>query len=182
MLWHIELKFCIWLCFTVLQIKFECLQFASNFVGVMPFWNLEYWKYTVFRPFLLYPLTYLSWKFAYYFVFLYYRSSFSVFNLCLFWSYCLFSNLEYCNFEFQIEKYQSRVGWINKSQPRRQPRLGCWSIPPETDIFLSGTQNLRLIIFLAPTSICLRLKKPPDLFRNQLTSQITLLQRHKPEM
>ena len=24
-LWHIELKFCIWLCFTVLQIKFECL-------------------------------------------------------------------------------------------------------------------------------------------------------------
>ena len=24
MLWHIELKFCIWLCFTVLQIKFEC--------------------------------------------------------------------------------------------------------------------------------------------------------------
>ena len=27
--------------------------------------------------------------------------------------------------EFQIEKYQSRVGWINKSQPRCQPRLGC---------------------------------------------------------
>ena len=24
MLWDIELKFCIWLCFTVLQIKFEC--------------------------------------------------------------------------------------------------------------------------------------------------------------
>ena len=36
MLWHIELKFCIWLCFTVLQIKFECRQFLSIFVGVMP--------------------------------------------------------------------------------------------------------------------------------------------------
>ena len=36
MLWHIELKLCIWLCFTVLQIKYECRQFASIFVGVMP--------------------------------------------------------------------------------------------------------------------------------------------------
>ena len=58
MLWHIELKFCIWLCYTVLQIKFECRQFASMFVGVSPFWNLEYWKYTVFRNFLLHALTY----------------------------------------------------------------------------------------------------------------------------
>ena len=29
MLWHIELKFCIWLCVTVLHIKFKCRQFAS---------------------------------------------------------------------------------------------------------------------------------------------------------
>ena len=36
MLWHIELKFYIWLCLTLLQIKFECRQFASIFVGVMP--------------------------------------------------------------------------------------------------------------------------------------------------
>ena len=38
MLWDtcIELKFCIWLCFTVLQINFECRQFASIFVGVLP--------------------------------------------------------------------------------------------------------------------------------------------------
>ena len=36
MLWYIELKFSIWLCFTVLQIKFECRQFALIFVGVMP--------------------------------------------------------------------------------------------------------------------------------------------------
>ena len=55
-----------------------------------PFWNLEYWKYTVFRTFLLHPLTVLSWKFAYYFVFLYYRSSLSVVNLRLFWSYASF--------------------------------------------------------------------------------------------
>ena len=63
-------------------------------------------------------------------------------------------------------------------------KVGMLIHPTETDIFLSGTQNWRLIIFLAPrsTSICLRLKKPSDLFRNQLTSQITPLQRYKPEM
>ena len=58
MLWHIELKFCIWLCFTVLQIKFECRQFPSILVGVMPLLEREYWKYTVFRTFLLHVLTY----------------------------------------------------------------------------------------------------------------------------
>ena len=54
------------------------------------FVNLEYWKYTVFRTFLLHPLTYWAEKFAYYFVFLYYRSSLSVVNLRLFWSYASF--------------------------------------------------------------------------------------------
>ena len=54
--------------------------------------------------------------------------------------------------------------------------VGILIYPTETDIFLSGTQNWRLIIFLVTTSICLRLKKPPDLFRKQLTSQITPLQ------
>ena len=41
MLWYIKLKFCIWLSFTVLQIKFQCCQFPSIFVGVMPLlqWN-----------------------------------------------------------------------------------------------------------------------------------------------
>ena len=34
---HIELKFCIWLRFTVLQIKYECCQFPSIFVVIMPF-------------------------------------------------------------------------------------------------------------------------------------------------
>ena len=36
MLWHIALKVCIWLCSTILQIKFECHQFPSIFVGVIP--------------------------------------------------------------------------------------------------------------------------------------------------
>ena len=40
MLWHIELKFCIWLYYTVLQIKFECRQFVSMFVGVAPLLEL----------------------------------------------------------------------------------------------------------------------------------------------
>ena len=41
MLWHIELKFCTWLCFNVLQIKFECRHFASIFEGVMPLCELR---------------------------------------------------------------------------------------------------------------------------------------------
>ena len=40
-LWHIELKFCIWFCLTVLQIKLECRQFALIFVGVMPLLELR---------------------------------------------------------------------------------------------------------------------------------------------
>ena len=55
MLWHIEFKFCIWLCFPVLQIKFECRQFLCE---LCPFWNSEYWKYTVFRTFFWHALTY----------------------------------------------------------------------------------------------------------------------------
>ena len=41
MLWHIELKFCTWLCFNVLQIKFECLHSPSIFDGVMPLCELR---------------------------------------------------------------------------------------------------------------------------------------------
>ena len=58
MLWHIELKFCIWLCSTILQIKFDCRQFASIFVGVMPLLERKMMKYTVFRTFLVHALTY----------------------------------------------------------------------------------------------------------------------------
>ena len=56
MLWHFELKFCIWLCFTVLQIKFECRQFPSIFVGVMPLLELRILEIHSFLHFS--PLTY----------------------------------------------------------------------------------------------------------------------------
>ena len=39
--WHIELKFCIYLSYNELQIKYECHQFSKNFVGVMPFSELR---------------------------------------------------------------------------------------------------------------------------------------------
>ena len=71
-LWHIELKFCIWLCFTVLQIKFQCCQFPSIFVGVMPLLERRILEIQSFP--------HLSWNFAFDFVLLYYRSSFSVVN------------------------------------------------------------------------------------------------------
>ena len=96
MLWDIELKFCIWLCFTVLQIKFECCQFASIFVGVYPFWNLNLLKIHSFPHFSLTCFNILSWNFAYDFVLLYYRSSSSVVNLRQFlWELCPFWNLNY---------------------------------------------------------------------------------------
>ena len=41
MLRHIELKFCTWLYFNVLQIKFECHHFASTLEGVIPLFELR---------------------------------------------------------------------------------------------------------------------------------------------
>ena len=41
MLCHIKLKLCICLCYALLQIKLECRQFASMFVGVMPILELN---------------------------------------------------------------------------------------------------------------------------------------------
>ena len=60
MLWHIELEFCIklWLCFTLLQIKFECCKLRQFLWEQCPFWNIEYWKYTVFHTFPWHALTY----------------------------------------------------------------------------------------------------------------------------
>ena len=96
MLWHIELKFCIWLCFTVLQIKFECRQFALMFVGVMPLLELRILKIHSFPHFSLSCFDILSSNFAYDFVSPYYRSSLSVVNLRQFlWDLCPFWNLEY---------------------------------------------------------------------------------------
>ena len=71
MLWHIDLKFCIWLCFTVLQIKFECLQFASIFVGVMPLLNFKLLQICSFPHFSPTCFDILTWNFAYDFVLLF---------------------------------------------------------------------------------------------------------------
>ena len=73
MLRHIELQFCKWLCFTVLQIKFECRQFASIFVWVMPLLELRMLDIHSFPHFLLHCFDILSWNVAYDLVLLYYR-------------------------------------------------------------------------------------------------------------
>ena len=65
MLLHIELKFCIWLCFTVLQIKYECRQFVLMFVGVMPLLELRILKIHSFPHFSLLCFDILSSNFAY---------------------------------------------------------------------------------------------------------------------
>ena len=109
MLWHIELKFCIWLCFTVLQIKFECRQFASIFVGVMPLLELRILEIHSFPHFSLTCFDILSWNFAYDFALLCNRLSSSVVNLRQFlWELCPSWNLEYwkytvfCTFSYML--------------------------------------------------------------------------------
>ena len=84
MLWHIELKFCTWLCFTVLQIKFECRQFVSSFVGVMPLLELRILEIHSFPHFSLTCFDILIWNFAHDYVLLKYRSSSSVVNFLQF--------------------------------------------------------------------------------------------------
>ena len=63
MLWHIELKFCTWLCFNVLQIKFECHYFASIFEGVMPLCELRIWEIQ-FSALFSYMLWHIELKFC----------------------------------------------------------------------------------------------------------------------
>ena len=99
MLWHIELKFCIWLCFTVLQIKFECRQFASIFVGVMPLLELRILEIHSFRTFLLHPLTY--WAESLHITFFsVLQIKFECRQFASILELCLFSNLEYCKYSF----------------------------------------------------------------------------------
>ena len=58
----------IWLCFTVLQIKFECCQLASIFVGVMPPLGLRILDIHSFPHFSPKCSDILSWNFSYDFV------------------------------------------------------------------------------------------------------------------
>ena len=98
-LWHIELKFCILLCFTVLQIKFECCQLPSNFVGVMPLLELRILEIHSFPHFSLTCFDISGWNFIYDFVLLYYRSSPSVVNFRQFLMELYpFRNVEYWKF------------------------------------------------------------------------------------
>ena len=99
MLWHIGLKFCVWLCFAVLQIEFECRQFPSIYVGVMPLLDLRILEIHSFKHFSHTCFDILSWNFAYGFVLLYYRPSLSVVNFCQFlWELCPFWSLEYSKY------------------------------------------------------------------------------------
>ena len=81
MLSHIELKFCTWLCFDVLQIKFDYRHFASIFEGVMPLCELRIKVMCSFPHFSPTCFDILSSNFAYDFVSPYYRSSSSAVNL-----------------------------------------------------------------------------------------------------
>ena len=65
MLWHIELKFGIWLYFNVLQIKLKCRHFASIFEVVMPLCELKIQVICSFPQFS--PTCFDIWNFAYYF-------------------------------------------------------------------------------------------------------------------
>ena len=81
MLWHIELKFCTWLCFTEIQINFECRQIASIFVGVMPLLELRILEIQ-FSALFSYMLWHTELKFFIWLCLMYYRSSLSVVTLC----------------------------------------------------------------------------------------------------
>ena len=101
MLWHIELKFCTWVCFTEIQTKLKCRHFASIFVGVMPLLEHRILKIHSFQHFSLTCFDILSWNFAHDFVLLKYRPSSSVVNLRQFlWELCPFWNLEYLKYSF----------------------------------------------------------------------------------
>ena len=84
------------------------------FVGVMPLLELRILEIHSFPHFSLTPFNILSWKFAYYFVFLYYRSSLSVVNLRLFWSYASFRtyntlNTVFCTFLLHALTYWAEI-------------------------------------------------------------------------
>ena len=63
------------------RLSLSVVNLHKLFWELCPFWNLEYWKYTVFRTFILHALIY--WAEILHMTFLmYYRSSSSVVNFC----------------------------------------------------------------------------------------------------
>ena len=81
MLWHNEQKFCIWLYFTELQIKFECRQLVLIFVGVMPLLELRTLEILSFPHFSLTCFDIMSWKFCIWLCFTVLASSFAGFTV-----------------------------------------------------------------------------------------------------
>ena len=116
MLSHIELILCIWLCFNVLQINFECWHFASIFEGVKPLCEVRIWQMCSFPHFSPTRFDIMSWNFAHGFSLKYYRSSSSVINLCpVLKELCFFLNLEYrkytvfCTFLLHALTYWAKI-------------------------------------------------------------------------
>ena len=67
LLLHIALKFCIWLCNTAIQIKFECRLSASIFEGVMPLLELIILESHSFSAFYSYMLWHMKLIFCIWF-------------------------------------------------------------------------------------------------------------------
>ena len=138
MLWHIELKFCIWFYFTVLQIKFKCCQFASIFVGVMPLFIRPSSDGTYYgmvmsvrpsgspsvRPSVRHSFPHFSptcfdiliWNFVYHFIFMHVRSSSNTINfrhflqeLCSFLTSNSYKYAVFCTFLLHALTYWVQI-------------------------------------------------------------------------
>ena len=92
MFWHIELKLCIWLCFTVLQIKLE-----SFFVGVTPLLELKLLEIQ-FSALFSYMLWHIELKFCKLLCFTVLQSKFECRQFL--WELCPFWNLNYWKYSF----------------------------------------------------------------------------------
>ena len=115
-LWHIKLKFCQCFCFTELQIKIECSQFASIFEGVIPLFELRILKIHSFPHFSLTRFDILSRNVAYDFVLLYNRWSLSGLNLrwfllelCPFWKSEYWKFPVFCTFLLRALRYWAKT-------------------------------------------------------------------------
>ena len=149
-LWHIELIFCISLCFTLLQIKIECCHLPSNFVGVMPLLELRILEI----HFSLTCFDISGWNFTYDFVLLYYRSSESVVNfrqflielyplLEIYWKYPVFCTFLLCALTYWAETLHITLFNVQKIKFECHNSVSVWlSVRPSIFcIFLLHTST-----------------------------------------
>ena len=93
-----------------LRSSLSVVNFRQFLKELCPFWNLEYWKYTVFRTFLLHALTYQA-EILYMTFLLYYRSTSSVVNFRQFLlELCPFWKLEY--WKYTVFRHSASV-WLS---------------------------------------------------------------------